>query len=178
MKRDIWGKNPPQGKTPSIALINPKYDRNVGAVLRAASCFDVKQVWFTGNRVRFEEGKRLPREERMKGYADVELYQYDYVFDVHKDAVPVAIEVRENAEMLTTFEHPENALYVFGPEDGGLQRNTLQHCHRIVTIPTKHCTNLAAAVYITLYDRMLKSGSHFELGEDRGFLLEDAIAIG
>jgi len=177
MKRDIWGKNPPQGTTPSIALINPKYDRNVGAVLRAASCFDVKQVWFTGNRVRFEEGKRLPREERMKGYEDVELFQYDYVFDVHQTATPIAIEVREGAEMLTTFEHPTNALYVFGPEDGGLQRNTLQHCHRIVTIPTRHCTNLAAAVYITLYDRMLKSGQFYKLEEERGFT-EEALIMG
>ena len=32
----------------------------------------------------------------------------------------------------------------------------LRHCHRFVVIPTHHCVNLAAAVYMVLYDRMVK----------------------
>jgi tRNA(Leu) C34 or U34 (ribose-2'-O)-methylase TrmL len=155
----FYGKNKTKtGIPPAVVLINPKYPRNVGAVIRAASCFGLKQVWYTGNRVSLVPDKkyRLPREERMKGYGDVELKQFDYPFDEFENAVPVAIEVRENSENLITFEHPENAVYVFGPEDGGIERVHMQHCHRIVTIPTRHCTNLAAAVYITLYDRYMK----------------------
>jgi len=147
------------GITPSVALVNPKYPHNVGAAVRAASCFGVKQVWFTGDRVSLEgDGKkyRLPREERMKGYKDVELRQFDYVFDEFEDVTPVAVEVRENSENLVHFEHPENALYIFGPEDGSLSRVHLQHCHRFVWIPTRHCVNLAAAVYLILYDRYRK----------------------
>ena len=34
----------------SIGLINPKSPTNVGGVLRAAGCYDAKQVFFTGNR--------------------------------------------------------------------------------------------------------------------------------
>ena len=34
----------------SIGLINPKSPTNVGGVLRAAGCYDAKQVYFTGNR--------------------------------------------------------------------------------------------------------------------------------
>lgn len=158
MNRLIMGKNGAYGKTPSVLLINPKYTRNVGAVLRACSCFGAEQLWFTGDRIllEIEKGKRLPREERMKGYLDVELIQNDYPFDQFKNVTPVAIEVRENSEPLTVFEHPENALYVFGPEDGSINQVTMKQCHRIVSIPTKHCTNLAAAVYIVLYDRYLK----------------------
>ena len=33
---------------------------------------------------------------------------------------------------------------------------TLKNCHRFVVIPTKHCVNLAAAVYLVLYDRQMK----------------------
>jgi hypothetical protein len=29
-------------------------------------------------------------------------------------------------------------------------------CHKFVFIPMKHCANLAASVYIILYDRLLK----------------------
>ena len=157
----IYGKNmKAEGVAPAIALFNPKYPHNVGAVVRAASCFGIPQVWFSGNRVSLEgDGKkyRLPREERMRGYNEVELRQYDYFFDQFgKDVVPVAIELRPNAESLPFFEHPEKALYVFGPEDGGLNRMALGKCHRFVVIPTKHCTNLSAAVYLVLYDRYLK----------------------
>jgi tRNA(Leu) C34 or U34 (ribose-2'-O)-methylase TrmL len=166
------------GVSPAVALINPKHARNVGAALRACSCFDVHQLWFTGNRIQLNGKHRLPREERMKGYTDVEVRQYDYIFDqFREDVTPVAIELVPGAESLADFVHPENALYVFGPEDGGLERVTLQHCHRFVRIPTRHCTNLAAAVYITLYDRMLKSGVQPELAELRGFI-DDEEAIG
>lgn len=154
----FYGKDKKKsGISPAVALVNPKTAVNVGMVVRAASCFGMKQVWYTGNRFKLEEGERLPREERMRGYAEVELRQFDYFFDeFEKDVVPVAIELQPNAELLPQFDHPEKALYVFGPEDGGLTQIVRKHCHRFVVIPTAHCTNLAAAVYIVLYDRMVK----------------------
>jgi tRNA C32,U32 (ribose-2'-O)-methylase TrmJ len=48
------------------------------------------------------------------------------------------------------------ALYIFGPEDGSIPQSVLKECHRFVVIPTKHCVNLAAAVYLVLYDRQVK----------------------
>jgi len=157
----VIGKNSKKiGQAPALALINPKFPRNVGTAVRLASCYGLSQVWFTGNRFSLDPsaGQRLPREERMKGYRDVDLIQNDYFFEqFDKDVVPVAIEVRENAEHLLTFEHPEKALYVFGPEDGSISRTYLQHCHRFVIIPTRHCLNLATAIATVLYDRMHKN---------------------
>lgn len=155
------GKNAPKvGLSPSIALVNPKYARNVGAILRLASCYGVKQVWMSGDRINDDPSmaKRLPREERMKGYQEVDLIQYDRFLDMFPPGVtPVAVEVRENSEPLYTFDHPENAVYVFGPEDGSIPRVYLQHCHRFVVIPTRHCLNLATAVATILHDRSYKS---------------------
>jgi tRNA(Leu) C34 or U34 (ribose-2'-O)-methylase TrmL len=71
MQTAIYGKNTPKsGTTPAIALVNPRFPHNVGAAVRAASCFGVKQVWFSGDRISLdaEKGQRLPREERMKGW--------------------------------------------------------------------------------------------------------------
>lgn len=171
----IIGKNTPAlGECPAICLINPKYKANVGAIQRAASCFDVRQVWYTGDRIALEEGERLPREERMKGFRNVDLIQYDYPFDHFKDATPVAIELLPGSECLFDFEHPENALYVFGPEDGSIGQVSRRFCHRFVSIPTLHCTNLSAAVYIILYDRAMKqyqkTGKRLELAEHRGWI--------
>jgi tRNA(Leu) C34 or U34 (ribose-2'-O)-methylase TrmL len=175
IEKAIFGKNTqPLGRYPAVLLTNPKYAANVGAIVRAASCFDAKQVWWTGNRVKLDEGQRLPREERMKGYADVELRQFDYPFEHFKGATPIAIELLPNSECLCDFVHPENAVYVFGPEDGSIEPVFRRHCHRFVSIPTKHCTNLAAAVYLVLYDRMIKhyqsTGEKPVLNEQRGFI--------
>ena len=169
----IYGKNaPPEGKYPSVLLINPKYSANVGAAVRAASCFGAKQVWWTGNRIQLDDNHRLPREERMRGYAEVELRQFEYPFEHYKGATPVAIELLPNTENLFDFDHPEEAVYVFGPEDGSIDQVYRRLCHRFVTIPTKHCTNLAAAVYIILYDRAyknyLRTGEVPILNEHRG----------
>lgn len=188
----------PQGIVPSIALCNPKYARNVSMAIRLASCYGFKQVWYSGDRVSVDEPEknqdylidqpkskskaRLPREERMKGYNEVELRQYDKFFDHFPDAVPVAIELKPGAEMLHNFVHPDNALYVFGPEDGGIDKMVSRHCHRFVVIPTRHCLNLATAIATVLWDRKVKrllEGKDDDLtmdellAEDRGMVCGD-----
>lgn len=161
--RGVWGKGTaPKGTSPAVAMVNPRYAHNVGAAVRAAACFGVGQVWWTGDRVMLDvaKGERLPREERMKDYQNITLVQFDHFFDQFpKDVTPVAVELRPNAEALPDFVHPEKALYVFGPEDGSLGKVELLHCHRFVCIPSTHCVNLAAAVYLVLYDRMVKAGA-------------------
>ena len=171
------------GETPSVLLTNPKYGHNVGAAIRAASCYGLKQVWYSGHRIdaELEERKRLPREERMKAYDSVALYQSDYPFDSFKrDTNPVAVEVDPTAQNLVQFVHPENALYVFGPEDGSIPSTVLRHCHSVVVIPTLHCLNLATAVATVLYDRKAKRlqdgldpfvPSSQILDEQRGYIL-------
>jgi hypothetical protein len=82
--------------------------------------------------------------------------QYDYPFNQFEKVTPVGIEIVEGAEMLTDFEHPKNPLYVFGPEDGNIPQTARRFCHKFVFIPMAHCSNVAAAVYMVLYDRYLK----------------------
>jgi tRNA(Leu) C34 or U34 (ribose-2'-O)-methylase TrmL len=143
---------------PAVVLIDPKYPHNVGAVVRAAACYGLRTVLFNGSRVGLTQGEdRLPREERMRDYADVDLLHYDRPMEL-VSGTPVAMEFRDNATPLPLFEHPTDAVYVFGPEDGTLGRATLQHCHSFVKIPTRHCLNLSVAVATVLYDRMIKLG--------------------
>jgi tRNA(Leu) C34 or U34 (ribose-2'-O)-methylase TrmL len=100
----------------------------------------------------------------MRLYNDVTVFTgtreslVDELANGYRLLTPIAVEVRPNAERLPDFEHPLNALYVFGPEDGTLDRGILEACHRFVVIPSTNCLNLAAAVNVVLYDRMAKSG--------------------
>lgn len=209
----------------AVLLINPKFPHNVGQALRGCSIFGAGTLRWTGNRVQppeeWPEGARLPREERMKAYKNVdfshsrkpvdamqpgEQFSYnDKLFTVlsvgrrwtiAKDPdgeekpfrngmvpdksvtefrpldpfiaqgfTPVAVEVRENSEPLPLFWHPPKAVYVFGPEDGSLQRGLLGACQRFVVIPSDECLNLASAVNVTLYDRRAKQMLGMELPE-------------
>ena len=191
------------GKPPAVALVNPKYGHNVAGVLRACGAFGINQMWVSGERAisEWEARGRLPREERMKAYGDVEVCLGDYFFEAFKGkplgngkrclqcghhdhagacelAVPVAVEVRRNATPLTYFEHPQNALYVFGPEDGSLSTAQLAQCHEFVIIPSDHCLNLATAVTTVLAHRRMTRQlagledvrpSYETLVEQRGF---------
>lgn len=145
---------------PSIVLENPKFPRNVSAILRLASCFGIKQVWYTGQRMElFLSGmKRLPREERMKGYSEVDLIGYDYPFQYLKDGIPVTVELLESATPLTYFQHPENAVYIFGAEDGSVSKSLKVLSHSFVVIPSRHCLNLATAVSAVLAHRITQMG--------------------
>lgn len=144
---------------PGIIMVNTKYVHNVAAAIRAASCFDVSRLVWTGPRVDPEGLDRLPREERMKGYKDV-LWSHDKLnkpFELFEHGViPVCVELVENSETLSVFEHPENPVYVFGPEDGGVPQVLRRFCHRFVHIPSNHCLNLACAINVVLYDRKMK----------------------
>jgi tRNA(Leu) C34 or U34 (ribose-2'-O)-methylase TrmL len=152
----ILGKNAKKrGKAPAVVLVNPKFPHNVGAAVRSASCWGIEQVWWTGDRIKLSEKQRLPREERMRGYKDVELIQFNNPFDQFNldNVVPVAIELQKGAESLPQFEHPKNAVYIFGPEDGSIPATFRKFCHRFVVIPTRHCLNLSVAVSLVLYER-------------------------
>lgn len=159
----------------AVLLINPKTPYNVGSAIRACSIFGVPLLRWTGKRITAAQGQRkagsglksnrprLPREERLKDYTNVDWREDTLdVIDWLRYAemlVPVAVEIRDGAESLADFVHPERALYVFGPEDGSLGRGVLTACHRFVRIPsvTRTPFNLAAAVNIVLYDRFVKT---------------------
>ena len=153
--------NIPKAKTrvdvPAVILNNPKYPHNMAGVIRACSCWGIPILLWTGTRVVPEQMDRLPREERMKGYKDVHWQRTERPFDLLPEGViPVCIELVENSVPLTTFEHPENAVYVFGPEDGSVKQVIRRFCHQFVHIPTHHCLNLSQAVNLVLGDRRMK----------------------
>jgi tRNA(Leu) C34 or U34 (ribose-2'-O)-methylase TrmL len=140
---------------PGVVLIDPKYPHNVGAAIRACSCFGVDALVWTGSRIQISQYERLPREERMKGYKRVQFLNYQRPLDLFGESTPVCVEVHDNSEPLTLFEHPANAVYIFGPEDGSVPQVIRRLCHRFVHIPAHFCLNLSAAVNVLLVHRLM-----------------------
>lgn len=157
-----------------VLLIDPKYPHNVGNALRACAVLGAAELLWTGNRVRHPDrwgpGERLPREERLRDYRSVVLTHAEEDALSRLGATPVCVEVSDNAESLPDFVHPDDAVYVSGPEDGGVPKGVRTVCHRFVCIPGTKRTplNLAAAVNIVLYDRISKQlRDHGSIIDDR-----------
>lgn len=149
-----------------IGLFNPKGPENVGSIMRAAGCYGVNTVFYTGKR--YERAVEF-RTDTKQVHLQLPLIGVDDLQQVIPfGCVPVAIEVHPDARPLTTYRHPERAFYIFGPEDGSLTKKVTSWCKEIVYIPTHGCMNLAATVNVVLYDRLLKmSGGRDQIGEDR-----------
>lgn len=143
----------------AVVLENPKYPHNVGGALRACAAFGAPRLYWTGERVFFKP-EHLPgpdpaRQRRQSVRFAREPEALDRL--IARGFVPVAVELKPDAENLVFFAHPEKAAYVFGPEDGSLSKDALRRCHRFVSVPTHYCLNLAATVNVVLYDRRVKA---------------------
>lgn len=139
-----------------LGLYNPKSPENVGAVMRAAGCYGVSTVFYTGKR--YERAAEF-RADTKQIHRQLPLIGVDDLQEVIPfGCTPVAIEIHPDARPLTEYRHPERAFYLFGPEDGSLHKKVTAWCTDIVYIPTRGCMNLAATVNVVLYDRMLKAG--------------------
>lgn len=147
-----------------IGLVNPKSPDNVGAVMRAAGCYRVNSVFYTGKR--FARTQPFATDTKSV-HQDIPLIGIDDLQSIIPlGCTPVAVELVEGAKSLTTYTHPDRAIYIFGPEDGSLSKEVLAWCEDVICIPTHGCMNLAATVNVVLYDRMAKglntqSGPHF-----------------
>jgi tRNA(Leu) C34 or U34 (ribose-2'-O)-methylase TrmL len=112
----------------------------------------------------------------MKGYKDVQMITQEdgYIFDRFQqaDVTPVAVELLPNSTNILDFEHPKNALYIFGPEDGSIPQMVRRFCHHFVFMPTHHCMNLAAAVNVLLFHRRMQ---RIERGEEEKYHLSEML---
>lgn len=132
-----------------LGLINPKHECNVGGVMRAAHCYKVAGVYVQGKRYKKESS------DVHKTWRHIPVLNVDTLV-APLDCQMVAVELTDGAEDLTTFQHPQRAMYIFGPEDGSIPPKVLAQCPHKVKIATQGCMNLAATANVVLYDRLAK----------------------
>ncbi|MEI8592739.1 RNA methyltransferase [Photobacterium sp. Hal280] len=138
-----------------IGLYNPKSPTNVGAVMRAAGCYDATQVRYNGNR--YNRAAKFHTDTH-NSHERIELVEMDdLTAGLADDVEIVCVELVVGATALPRFTHPENAVYVFGPEDSSLPQEVVDKAHHVVYVPTNGCMNLAATVNVVLYDRLAKT---------------------
>ncbi|NKF51158.1 RNA methyltransferase [Shewanella sp. WXL01] len=143
----------------SIGLINPKTPTNVNGVMRACGCYQASQVFYTGNR--YDYAKRAERQfevDTQNVAAKIPLTRVEELLEsVPEQAKIVCVDLVVGATPLPEFTHPENAFYIFGPEDGTIPQQIIDAADEVVYVPTVGCMNLAASANVLLYDRLAKS---------------------
>ncbi len=154
-----------------IGLSNPKSPENVASVMRAAGNYRVDSVFYTGER--YPRAVRLsPAINKLsrKVGDNISLSAVNQFSVDSGDMKIVCVELVENALPLPDFQHPDNAYYIFGPEDGTISQNVIDKADAVVYVPTNGCMNLAATVNVVLYDRLSKSGEDFD---SRAYVLQN-----
>lgn len=147
----------------TIGLTNPKSPTNVGAIFRAAGCFQANSILYTGDR--YDRGAAHCTDTQNLSKS-IPLTRVECLLEsAPENAKIVVIEFAENAISLADFQHPENAFYIFGPEDGSVKQKVVNKADSVVYIPTIGSLNLAATVNVVLYDRLAKSTRSLESNE-------------
>jgi len=143
----------------SIGLTKPKSPSNVGAVMRAAGCYRVNSVFYTGKR--YDRAEKFNTDTKDVGQ-NIPLTGVESLLECMSEKVKiVCVELVEGAIPLPEYQHPDNAMYIFGPEDGTVNQDVIEKADAVVYVPTIGCMNLAATVNVVLYDRLAKSDLSF-----------------
>jgi tRNA(Leu) C34 or U34 (ribose-2'-O)-methylase TrmL len=150
----------------TIGLTNPKSPTNVGSVMRAAGNYNVDQVVYTGKRyaqaAKFSGTKHNTDTKNIRNKipltaVDDFINIKDLLENIASTTKIICVDLVEGAIPLPHFVHPEQALYIFGPEDGTISQTIIDCADDVVYVPTVGCMNLAASVNVLLYDRLAKS---------------------
>lgn len=151
---DVAREWPYQRGFAAIGLHRPKDPANVGGTLRAAYVHGAALVAIAGARNdSIRHGTNTPSAWK---HFPV-LMGDDLKAMIPFDCIPVAVDLVPDAIPLPSYQHPQRAFYIFGPEDGTLGNSVLDWCPHRVMVPTRMCMNLAATVNVVLYDRIAKA---------------------
>ena len=139
----------------SLGLTKPKSPTNVGAVMRAAGCYGVDAVFYTGER--YDRAVKLNTDTKAVSQNIPLTGVTNLLENIPDQAKIVCVELVVGAIPLPEYQHPDNVIYIFGPEDGTISQDVIDRADAVVYVPTIGCMNLAATVNVVLYDRLAKS---------------------
>lgn len=143
----------------NIGLINPKSPDNVSSIMRAAGNYQVNNIFYTGRRYKRalqHQGRTVDLSRKVSN--NVSVIGINCLLEAaEKGMTIVCVELAIDAIPLPEYQHPDNAFYILGPEDGSIEQEIIDKADAVVYIPTIGCMNLAATVNVLLYDRLAKT---------------------
>lgn len=142
-----------------VAAYRPKTSVNVGSLWRSATLFGAAFLGTVAHRYQKQPSDTggAANHTPLVHYRDFD----DLIEHLPHGCPVVGVELDPRAVELTTFVHPERALYLVGAEDDGLPPWLLDRCHYIVQIPTAipRSMNVACAGSLVMGHRFMAAKS-------------------
>jgi len=139
-----------------IGVYGMKTHENYGTLFRSANIFGASFLCMVNSRFVRQSSDTMRSERHLP------LYEYtdiaSFLSNRPRDCQLIGVEITDTAVGVSTFTHPERALYILGPEDGSIPTEILDKCQHVVKLPGTHCLNVSVAGSIILYDRVCKNG--------------------
>lgn len=131
--------------------------RNLGNLVRTAHSFGASFFFTIDPNINMKDVRFADTSDAS---GQMPLYIFDKLSDMPlpKHCKIVGVEFLEDAVDLPSFRHPQQAIYILGPERGNLSAETLAKCDYTIKIPMKFCVNVGTAGAIVLYDRLISMG--------------------
>lgn len=130
---------------------------NVGNLLRSAHSFGAS-FFFTVNPT--VDVKGMKESDTSDAFGHLPFYNFakpaDLILPMNTSLV--AIEFLPDAIELPSFRHPQQAVYVLGPEKSNVSDEMLARCDYKLKIPMKFCVNVGVAGALVMYDRLISFG--------------------
>ena len=138
-----------------IGIYMSKSTKNIGTIWRTAHIMGADFIFTIGQRY------ETMKTDTMKSFRHIPLFFYrtvdDFFNSIPKGAEVIGIELDSSSVPLTSFSHPQRAVYLLGSEDTGLPADVIQRCHSVIQLPGSYSLNVSVAGSVVMYDRYLKS---------------------
>lgn len=135
-----------------IGIYQPKYEENIGTLMRSAYQLGASGVFTIGKRYSRQAGDvfNIAKHVPLRHYADM------LEFEATRPEGAKLIGIEKGGEPLSGFAHPKRAIYLLGAEDYGLAPELAEQCDALVTLDAirEPMYNVSVAGSILMYDRM------------------------
>ncbi len=133
-------------------------EKNLGSLVRSAHAFGASFFFV----IRPEIDVRAVRSSDTSGAFDhmpFHIWGSVEEMDLPQGCQLVGVELMKDSVELPSFRHPTRAAYVLGPEMEDLSPAIMEKAEHIIKIPMKFCVNVGVAGALTMYDRLISTGT-------------------
>ncbi len=134
-----------------IGIYHSKTPSNLGTLWRSAYQLGAAGI--------FVIGKRFTKQasDTVKAYRHIPMREYD-TFEQFQDSRPYdcsLIGVEMGGKTLSSFTHPDRAIYLLGAEDSGLPKQIIDECQQVISLDAINTLsyNVAVAGSLIMYNR-------------------------
>lgn len=140
-----------------IGVFHPRSSDNVGTLWRSAYQLGAAGIFTIGRPYRRQtsDTQQAAYQIPLRNYPSFE----DFLANRPVGAMLIGIEM--GGQRLSTFSHPERAVYLLGSESDGLPDHIQQQCNAVIGLESVNYPsyNLAVAGSLVLYHRIFLAGA-------------------